>query len=66
SLGMVRGLGILVTHGFGAAGAPFFGYVHDITGSYRSSFLAFVAALMISALLSLAVRPPRKSSVPVS
>jgi MFS family permease len=65
SLGMVRGLGILVTHAFGAGGAPFFGYLHDITGSYRSSFLAFVAALMISAFLSLAVRPPRRSSAPV-
>jgi len=63
SLGMVRGLGILVTHAFGAAGAPFFGFVHDVTGSYRSSFFAFVVALIVSALLSLTVRPPRKNSV---
>jgi hypothetical protein len=49
SLGMVRGLGILVTHAFGAAGAPFFGLVHDLTGSYRSSFLTFVIALLLSA-----------------
>ena len=62
SLGMVRGLGILVTHAFGAAGAPFFGFVHDVTGSYQSSFIAFVVALIISALLSLAVRVPRKNS----
>jgi MFS transporter, OFA family, oxalate/formate antiporter len=62
SLGKVRGLGILVTHAFGAAGAPFFGYVHDATGSYNSSFLAFVVALAICALLSLAVRAPRKGS----
>jgi len=66
SLGMVRGLGILVTHAFGAAGAPFFGFVHDLTGSYGSSFLAFVFALIISALLSLAVRTPRKNSVVAS
>lgn len=66
SLGMVRGLGILVTHAFGAAGAPFFGFVHDLTGSYRSSFLAFVVALIVSALLSLAVRAPRKNSLVVS
>ena len=66
SLGMVRGLGILVTHAFGAAGAPFFGFVHDVTGSYRSSFLAFVVALIISAFLSLAVRAPRKNSLVVS
>ena len=60
SLGMVRGLGILVTHAFGAAGAPFFGFVHDVTGSYQSSFLAFVVALIIAAFLSLAVRAPQK------
>ncbi len=60
SLGMVRGLGILVTHAFGAAGAPFFGYVHDATGSYDLSFIAFVIALALSALLSLAARAPRK------
>lgn len=66
SLGMVRGLGILVTHAFGAAGAPFFGFVHDLTGSYRSSFLTFVIALLLSALLSLMVRAPRKKSLTVS
>ena len=60
SLGMVRGLGILVTHAFGAAGAPFFGYVHDATGSYDTSFIAFVIALALSALLSLVARAPRK------
>ena len=62
SLGMVRGLGILVTHAFGAAGAPFFGFVHDVTGSYRSSFLAFVVALIVAAYLSLAIRPSQKNS----
>jgi OFA family oxalate/formate antiporter-like MFS transporter len=61
SLGTVRGLGILVTHAFGAAGAPFFGFVHDVTGSYQSSFVAFVVALVAAAFLSLAVRAPRKS-----
>jgi MFS family permease len=60
SLGMVRGLGVLVTHAFGAAGAPFFGYVHDATGSYDSSFIAFVVMLALSAMLSLAARAPRK------
>jgi MFS transporter, OFA family, oxalate/formate antiporter len=66
SLGMVRGLGVLVTYAFGAAGAPFFGFVHDVTGSYRSSFLAFVVALIVSAFLSLAVRAPRKNSAAAS
>jgi MFS family permease len=60
SLGTVRGLGILVTHAFGAAGAPFFGFVHDVTGSYSSSFMAFVAALVAAAALSLVVRTPQK------
>jgi MFS family permease len=60
SLGTVRGLGILVTYAFGAAGAPFFGFVHDVSGSYRVSFIAFVLALVLSALLSIAVRPPQK------
>jgi MFS family permease len=60
SLGMVRGLGVLVTHAFGAAGAPFFGFVHDATGGYQASFFAFVIALTLSAWLSLRVRAPRK------
>ena len=60
SLGTVRGLGILVTYAFGAAGAPFFGFVHDATGSYLASFVAFVLALGFSAMLSVAVRPPQK------
>jgi MFS family permease len=65
SLGTVRGLGILVTHAFGAAGAPFFGFVHDLTGSYSSSFTAFAVALGVAALLSLVVRAPRKRSAVV-
>jgi MFS transporter, OFA family, oxalate/formate antiporter len=60
SLGTVRGLGIFVTYAFGAAGAPFFGFVHDVTGSYQSSFIAFVFALVLSAGLSATVRAPRK------
>jgi len=60
SLGMVRGLGTLVTHAFGAAGAPFFGFVHDATGSYRSSFISFVIALVASALLCFILTAPRK------
>lgn len=62
SLGTVRGLGTLVTYVFGAAGAPFFGFVHDATGSYRSSFVAFLVALLLSALLSAAVGSPRKKT----
>jgi MFS family permease len=61
SLGMVRGLGVLVTHAFGAAGAPFFGFVHDATGSYTSSFVMFVAALVLSAFLTRSITAPQKS-----
>ena len=61
SLGAVRGAGILVTHAFGAAGAPFFGFVYDATGSYTSSFISFILALALSALLSLTVRAPCKA-----
>jgi cyanate permease len=57
---MVRGLGILVTHGFGAAGAPFFGFLFDATGSYVISFSLFAAALLLSAALSMSMTMPRR------
>jgi OFA family oxalate/formate antiporter-like MFS transporter len=60
SLGTVRGLGILITNGVGAAGAPFFGFVFDATGSYMLSFVLFVAAVLLSAFLSLLLRAPSK------
>ena len=63
SLGLVRGLGILVTFSFGAAGAPFFGFLHDATGSYVSSFVMFTIALIASAFMSLALRPPRQPRI---
>ncbi len=34
SLGTVRGLSMLFSHLFAASGAPFFGFLHDRTGSY--------------------------------
>ena len=43
-----------------------FGFVHDLTGSYRSSLLTFGIALILSALLSLAVRAPRKMVLAMS
>jgi cyanate permease len=60
SLGTARGLGIFVTYAFGAAGAPFFGFVHDATGSYHLSFITFAGALVLSAVLSALVRAPQK------
>ncbi|HXV82573.1 MAG TPA: MFS transporter [Candidatus Binatia bacterium] len=60
SLGTVRGLGIFISHTIGAAGAPFFGFLHDVTGSYTSSFVLFVIAVLISAFSILWVRAPVK------
>jgi cyanate permease len=60
SLGTVRGLGILISHSIGAAGAPFFGFLHDASGSYLSSFVLFIVAVMISAFSILWVRAPEK------
>ncbi len=60
SLGTVRGLATLITHAFGAAGAPFFGFIFDATGSYSISFVMFAVALLAAALLTLWTRPPQK------
>lgn len=66
SLGSVRGLSMLITLGFGAAGAPFFGFLFDATGSYLTSFVLFALALLGSAVLSLLARPPRKPNVAIA
>ena len=42
SLGKIRGMGSLVTHGFSAGGPPFFGFLFDATQSYMLSFSIFV------------------------
>lgn len=60
SLGRVRGLGLLLTHGFAALGPPFFGFLFDINRSYRVPFSIFAILLFTSAFLSLAIRPPEK------
>jgi MFS family permease len=62
SLGTVRGLAMLITLAFGAAGAPFFGFLFDATGSYLISFVLFALGLLGSALLSLLARAPRKQN----
>jgi MFS family permease len=61
SLGRVRGVGMLITHLFAAGGAPFFGFLFDLTDSYQISFVLFVTALLFSAILIMFVRPPQKS-----
>jgi len=63
SLGRVRGMGIFVTQILAAVGPPFFGFLFDITRSYFLSFALFIAALIISAFLSLLLRPPQKASL---
>jgi MFS family permease len=60
SLGKVRGLGLLITHGLAAAGPPFFGFLFDLTRGYGLSFLIFGAALIICAFVSLLLQPPEK------
>lgn len=58
SLGRIRGMGLFISHMLAAAGPPFFGFLFDITGGYGLSFAIFGAILILSALLSLMLRPP--------
>jgi MFS transporter, OFA family, oxalate/formate antiporter len=60
SLGKIRGMGSLLTHGFSAGGPPFFGFLFDATQSYLLSFSIFIGLLFASAFLSLFLRPPTK------
>ena len=60
SLGQIRGMGILISQVLAAIGPPFFGFLFDITGGYGLSFTIFGIVLMISAILSLMLRRPRK------
>jgi cyanate permease len=60
SLGTVRGLSLFFSHLFAASGAPFFGFLHDGTGSYDLSFTIFSGALFTSAFLVLLAAPPKR------
>ena len=66
SLGTVRGLSMLFSHLFAASGAPFFGFLHDRTGSYDLSFTIFSCALFTSAFLVLLAKPPRRESAAIN
>ena len=66
SLGTVRGLAMMITLAFGAAGAPFFGFLFDATGNYLLPFVLFALALLGSAVLSRLTRPPRKPNLGVA
>ena len=61
SLGKIRGLGLLISQVLAALGPPFFGFLFDITGGYGLSFAIFGGALATSALLSLMLRPPKRT-----
>jgi MFS family permease len=60
SLGTVRGISLFFSHLFAASGAPFFGFLFDLTGGYYLSFAVFAAALFTSSILILLARPPSK------
>jgi OFA family oxalate/formate antiporter-like MFS transporter len=60
SLGKIRGMGLLISQALAAAGPPFFGFLFDFTGGYGLSFTLFGCVLIISAFLSLRLRPPQK------
>ena len=63
SLGKIRGMGSLITHGFSAGGPPFFGFLFDMTQSYQLSFSIFIGLLFASSLLSLFLHPPTKPNL---
>ena len=66
SLGTVRGLSLFFSNLFAASGAPFFGFLHDVTGSYNLSFTIFSCALFTSAFLILLAKPPQQQISGVS
>lgn len=53
-------MGVLMSQALAAAGPPFFGFLFDLTGGYGLSFAIFGCALIVSAFLSLLLRPPLK------
>ena len=61
SLGTVRGMGVFLTNALAACGAPFFGFLFDLTGGYTLSFTVFVGALLASAFLIMSVQAPKKT-----
>ena len=64
SLGTVRGLSVPILLLFAAAGAPFFGYLYDYTGSYDLSLKLFIAVQVVCSGLTLLIRRPVKSGTP--
>lgn len=61
SMGTIRGLGLLLIHGFAALGPPFFGFLYDWLGSYTISLALFALTLVVSGFLSLFIVAPVRS-----
>ncbi len=61
SFGTVMGSMNLVVMPFSIVSIRFIGEVYDRTGSYRIAFIAFMLTAVVSTLLVLAVRLPRKA-----
>ena len=61
SMGTIRGLGLLLIHGFAALGPPFFGFLFDWLGSYTISLALFALTLVVSGFLSLFIVAPVRS-----
>ena len=57
-LGAIRGFTMPISLLIGAAGAPFAGYVRDVTGSYAPAWWGSTAVMLLGALVMLVVRPP--------
>lgn len=62
SLGTIKGISRPVVMTFNAAGPFFAGWIYDSTGSYWLSFLVFIIAFLVGAVLIFASRPARPSS----
>jgi MFS family permease len=57
-LGSIRGFTMPISLLIGAAGAPFAGYVKDVTGSYAPVWWGSTAVMVLGGLIMLVVRPP--------
>ncbi len=64
SLGTVRGAALQIVLLFGVCGPPFFGFLNDYTGTYRISLFLFIAVLLVSSMLTLTIRRPRRPTGP--
>jgi cyanate permease len=57
-LGAIRGFTMPISLLIGAAGAPFAGYVRDVSGSYAPVWWGSTAVMILGAMIMLVARPP--------